>query len=34
MIMLDKPIREAKVEKVEIKLGSHRVISTVEIVPI
>src|SRR3989338_3431337 len=34
MIMLDKPIREAKVEKAEIKLGSHRVISTVEIVPI
>ena len=30
-VILGKPIGEAVVEKVEIKLGAHRVISTVEV---
>ena len=33
-VILEKPIGEAGIEKVEIKLGERRVISTVEVIPI
>ena len=33
-VILEKPIGEAGIDKVEIKLGERRVISTVEVIPI